>query len=357
MTQPVNSHTSVPDGRSAGCRSGRRGRPSRRGTRRTRCPTASAFDPARSSPWWPRVRRPSRCHHGVMRPVAASVVRVPSISRPNGTPEGQAVSHPRHWTQASMNDTNVTAGLGVLPLHGPHGCDAPPWRGRLLPRHPVGGAVRQAQATADAAGQLVVVQPEIHGAAHRTRGNGRLPGPRPAASQAREPATSSVRGSGGRWGRTRPSAAGAAPRRRGPGPAARRVGDVDDAHAHLGDEGARQAAQVTGWQRPPPARRERRRTFDLAELGDQRRLGQDVGRVALEAHPCRDAVPQDRRRPVERAPHGEGVGACRPATAAPRDGAGCGGSRHPGRRACRSSRPAGDRGRSRSRSSPSDRPP
>ena len=49
---------------------------------------------------------PSRCQRGVSFPAAARECRVPSISRPNGTPEGHAVSHPRHCTHASMNSMN-----------------------------------------------------------------------------------------------------------------------------------------------------------------------------------------------------------------------------------------------------------
>ncbi len=53
---------------------------------------------------------PSRCHHGVNRPAAASESRVPSISRPKGTLDGHAVSHPRHCTHASMKPTNAASG-------------------------------------------------------------------------------------------------------------------------------------------------------------------------------------------------------------------------------------------------------
>ena len=50
ITQPVNSHTSVPLARSGGRRSGRRGRPRRWGTRWSRCATASALEPGQQQP-------------------------------------------------------------------------------------------------------------------------------------------------------------------------------------------------------------------------------------------------------------------------------------------------------------------
>ena len=115
ITQPVNIHTSAPVVSTfAARRSGSRGTPRRFGTRRSRCPTASAVEPARSSRWRGRTRNPSRCHHGVIRPSAASAVLVSSISAPNWTPLGQAVSHPRHCTHVSMKSTNSSS-IGSSP--------------------------------------------------------------------------------------------------------------------------------------------------------------------------------------------------------------------------------------------------
>ena len=48
-------------------------------------------------------------------------------------------------------------------VHGAHRRDAAPRRCGLLPGHPVGRAVRQAQAAADARGQLVVEHLQLHG--------------------------------------------------------------------------------------------------------------------------------------------------------------------------------------------------
>ena len=191
----------------------------------------------------------------------------------------------------------LTVGLGVLPLHGAHGRDATPRRRRLLPRHPVGRAVRQAQAAADAAGQLVVVQPEIHGAATvpaATAGS-------PARGRRRRPATSSVRGSVGRWGRTRPSAAGAALRRRGRRPAAA------GASARWTMPTPTSATKVPDRPRRSPGGSDRRPPDGSAggpstsrELGHQRRLGQrrrpDGPRAA----------PTSCRRPTGSTPAGRG---------------------------------------------------
>ena len=56
-------------------------------------------------------------------------------------------------------------GVGALPMHVAHRRDAAAWRRRLLATDSIGRAVRQAQPTADAGGQLVVVESESHRAA------------------------------------------------------------------------------------------------------------------------------------------------------------------------------------------------
>ena len=74
-----------------------------------RCATASTDEPASSSRWCPRRRKPSRCHHGVIRPAVANAVRVCSINAPNSTLLGQAGSQPRHCTHVSMKSTNSSS--------------------------------------------------------------------------------------------------------------------------------------------------------------------------------------------------------------------------------------------------------
>ena len=82
-----------------------------------------------------------------------------------------------------------------------------------------------------------------------------------------------------------------------------RRGGVDDADADLGHERAqqlrRQPTQLTGRAGEPAAGGQGRRPLDLDEAGDQRGLGGDVGRMALQQHPGGRAVPQDRRRAVQ----------------------------------------------------------
>ena len=115
ITQPVNSHTSLPVGSSGERRSGQlRHAEARRDALRnemSRCATASTVDPASRSRWCPSAfiaeplpprREPTR---GGER-----VAACPSISRPNGTLDGHAVSQPRHCTQASMKPTNASSG-------------------------------------------------------------------------------------------------------------------------------------------------------------------------------------------------------------------------------------------------------
>ena len=101
-----------------------------------------------------------------------------------------------------------------------------------------------------------------------------------------------------------------------------------------------------GGDRPPTPGRQRRRTGGRLQA-ERRDLGRDVARVALQQHPRRRAVPQHRRRPVQpgRTP--------RSGSTAPLNhcscerAAGCAGSRRRGTRACRASRRAAGRRRSR----------
>ena len=91
--------------------------------------------------------------------------------------------------------------------------------------------------------------------------------------------------------------------RRVDAPRRRRLGVVDDADADLGDERARSASRDLAGRRSTSARRSaaaagrraRRRASTAA-------CGVDVALVALEQHPRRRAVPQHRRRPVQRGP-------------------------------------------------------
>ena len=119
MTQPVNSQTSRPDARRRAVRrtGTRSGRPSRRdrrrGSSRTRWASPRSDEPASRSRWWARARSP--------RPTSASCrgigcrghrsrgrfALVSSIRWPNGTPDGQAVSQPRHWTQVAIERRNA----------------------------------------------------------------------------------------------------------------------------------------------------------------------------------------------------------------------------------------------------------
>ena len=107
MTQPVNRNTSLPEARSGGRRSGiGSGRPRRaEGTALRRCSSPRPTEAALSSRGRARAASPSRCHRPVIRPAEARAARAPSMSRPKGTPEGQAVSHPRHCTQVCMERT------------------------------------------------------------------------------------------------------------------------------------------------------------------------------------------------------------------------------------------------------------
>lgn len=115
ITHPVKSHTSSPVVSTfGGRRSARCGIPSRFGTTRNRCATAMAVDPASRTRCRGSSRRPSRCHQGVIRACSASVVRVCSISAPNCTPLGHAVSQPRHCTQVSTKSTNSSS-IGSSP--------------------------------------------------------------------------------------------------------------------------------------------------------------------------------------------------------------------------------------------------
>ena len=115
ITQPVNSHASassapVARGTSRSRRMAiRGGRPSLAasdvGTSRNRCATPRIDDPASSRRWSGSRSRARRSHRGAVFPWRASDDRVSSISRPNCTPEGHAVSHARHITQRSRNST------------------------------------------------------------------------------------------------------------------------------------------------------------------------------------------------------------------------------------------------------------
>ena len=89
-------------------------------------------------------------------------VRVPSMSRPKGTPDGQAVSQPRHCTQVSMKSTNSPSGGAPSHWTARMAAMRPRGESRLLARHPVRRAVGQAQAAADAGRQLVVDQVQVH---------------------------------------------------------------------------------------------------------------------------------------------------------------------------------------------------
>ncbi len=119
MTHPLNSTTSEPVERNALRLSGNRGRFRRRsaGPAPTRWPTATARAPARTNAGCDRDRSPRRRHHGwyPRRRSAASATRVDSMSRPNGTADGQAVSHPRHPTQVSMAWMNGASGGATRP--------------------------------------------------------------------------------------------------------------------------------------------------------------------------------------------------------------------------------------------------
>ena len=119
---PVKRWTSSPDARSGSPRSGRSaGRPIRLGIRRSRAATASTAVPARSRRGW----RQGRVGEALppwrdLVAGAASVSRVRSISRPNGTLHGQAGSQPRHCTHVSKLRTTSAVERRVVVLHLPH---------------------------------------------------------------------------------------------------------------------------------------------------------------------------------------------------------------------------------------------
>ncbi len=117
MTQPVNNTASTGpgSGRKRRRRTGmRRGRPKRSasvcGSSRTRCAMPRSDEPRSTSRWKRSAPRPwARPIGGAIRPEAESEARVSSIKAPKCTPDGHAVSQPRHRTQRSMKFTKSSS--------------------------------------------------------------------------------------------------------------------------------------------------------------------------------------------------------------------------------------------------------
>jgi hypothetical protein len=133
MTHPVKSTTSAPVDRSRGRRTGSRsGRPRRRlspgGSTRARWATAASTDPARRSRGRSSAQSPARSTGGAGRGPAARAARVPSMRCPNGTPEGQAGSQPRHCTQVSTAWAKDASSIAT----------SPPSTRRMAPMRPRG---------------------------------------------------------------------------------------------------------------------------------------------------------------------------------------------------------------------------
>ena len=223
----------------------RRGRPSRAaGTRWARCATASARDPARSNRGRVSPRSASRTQRGTdAGRASAREARVPAMSRPNGTSDGQADSQPRHSTQASMKPAKASS-TGAPCSTTRIDAMRPTRRSGLLAAHPVGRAVREAEPAPHAGREVVGVEAQRGG---RPRHHGTRPGlRRPVGSKAvrtrrcRSSTTGSSTGSGaGRSACTMPTPTSATNR---PVSAAR----------------PGSAAQLLGSQRPTVGRQLRR---------------------------------------------------------------------------------------------------
>ena len=114
ITHPVKSSRSA-------SATGDRRRPPRSGSRAgnspvrlnipRRCTTARRRLPHRSRRGRPRSPRPSRSLHGAGR-CSTMAARVIEMSSPKGTPDGQAVSQPRHCTQVDMASSH-SASIGA----------------------------------------------------------------------------------------------------------------------------------------------------------------------------------------------------------------------------------------------------
>ena len=190
-------------------------------------------------------------------------------------------------------DERVVGGE-ARPLHLAHGGHPAAGRQRLLARHPVRGAVGQAQPAGDAGGQVVVGDAEVHQPApprrERVAAGGQAAG---GVEQVLDPPVELDHRGGHRARRLR-------------------CRGVDDAHAHLGHEPVRatpggERPQVRGTQRPPVGRELGRAGGRVGEAGRQG-LGADVVGMAVEQHPGGGAVPQDGRRAVRPRGQGERIG-------------------------------------------------
>ena len=110
------------------------------------------------------------------RPACA---RVGSIRRPNGTPDGQAVSQPRHWTQVSIERTNDVVGGRARPTA--PGAWPPPGRGATAPPRRSPGRSGSAAGTARTTRRWPARRRSMPRSISRLRRHGVASGSRPGA--------------------------------------------------------------------------------------------------------------------------------------------------------------------------------
>ena len=217
---------------------------------------------------------PERLHAEPLPPRCEPTRGGERVARPlHQPPEGHA-RRARRLAPAALHagvheaDERVV-GLGALPVDLAHRRDPAARRRRLLSRHPVGRAVREAEPARHAGGELVVVDAELHAESTSRPGLRRRDGSNESRMRDVRSATTGVHRAR-KW----------------------RLGVVDDTHAHLGDERARQCGDL-GRRDRPAVRGQRGRPVHFAEPGaDDLRL--DVRRVTLEENPRGVAVPQRR---------------------------------------------------------------